>query len=501
MKKKLSLPLALFTSSLTGVLVGSFIMLNVTDKMPHNENNAIAQVSTYANESVAHRLSSDFINISKTVTPAIVRINSTKIIKQKRANYYSPFQDDPFFKEFFNLPDQKQPKEEKFKQYGLGSGVIVDSKGIVLTNNHVVDGADSIKVVLSDKREYDAKVLGTDAKSDIAVLRLQNAKDLPTAVIGDSSKIEVGEWVLAIGSPFGLSSSVTSGIISAKGRADIVNVEGAFEDFIQTDAAINPGNSGGALVNLNGEIIGINTAIFSQSGGYMGIGFAVPSNMAKKVMTDIIEKGHVSRGFIGIGIQDLNEGLAKNLKLKDSKKGIVVSQVQEDSPAQKAGLKPYDVILKLNDKNIFDSNSFRNNIASIGPDKEVSLNIWRDAKEIIVKVKLGELKDNKIASKSNDSQITDNKLGFFVNTLTPDIARQLNLNPKTKGIFVTDVSQDSNAFESGLRKFDIIEEINRNKINSVEDFNKVIKEIKSGDSVVIQVSRENGRFLLAFTYQ
>jgi len=379
----------------------------------------------------------------------------------------------------------------------MGSGVIIKDDGTILTNNHVISEANEIKITLSDKRTFSAKLIGTDPKTDVAVIKIdKKVNDLKPAILGDSDKLEVGEWVLAIGNPFGLKSTVTSGIISFEGRGNVGVAD--FEDFIQTDAAINPGNSGGALVNLSGEVIGINTAIASKTGGYMGIGFAIPINMAKKVMDALITKGKVTRGYLGVRIQDMTEEFAKNLKLESTSKGIVVGDVIKDSPAARAGLKPYDVIMKLNGQDVDDINHFRNTIAITPPNTEVALIIWRDGSNMDIKVRLAELKGEE-TDKVTDQEEEAKDLGFKVKEITPDIAKQLNIDSSTKGCVVIDVQMGSSAMEAGLRKGDIIKEINRQRIKSLADFKNVTGKLKKGDSILLQVQREEGTLLIGFT--
>ncbi len=516
-RNKIALNLALFSTAFTGVLVGALVVnkpnmeVNSTSyaadksltKIAINEKSHISHIKT----DTADKLSRDFITISKNVTPAIVAIHSTKIVKQK-SNYHE-FMDDPYLRRFFGNPNNPNGRrfnpddDQGSREQGLGSGVIIDKQGIILTNNHVVEGADEISVTLPDKRKYKAKIVGTDPKTDVAVIKLEKASNLPSAKLGDSTKLEVGEWVLAIGNPLGLSSTVTSGIISAKGRADVGVAD--FEDFIQTDAAINPGNSGGALVNLDGEVIGINTAIASKTGGYMGIGFAIPSNMAKKVMNDLVNKGKVSRGFLGIQIQNMNESIAKRLKLDDSSKGIIVGEVTKGSPAEKSGIQPYDAIIELNGNTVYDVSSFRNTIASNDPGQIVKLGIIRDGKRINASIKLAELDTNKIASANVGDQAQETEsplnLGFNVESITKEMLKELGINKTVKGIIVTSIDPSSTAAESGLGRGDIIQEMNRVKIVTESDYNKVAKEIKKGDSVLLKVLRNGQPLLLAFTYQ
>ncbi|MEK7434667.1 MAG: DegQ family serine endoprotease [Cyanobacteriota bacterium] len=504
-KNKVGLLVSLFATGVSGVLVGSLLVMKpMNNVVSYANNDAIKNVSSVTKYENIQGLSKAFIDVSKQVTPEIVSIYSTKVVKQK--NNYNDYMDDPMFKKFFDVPEHKGKDR---KEQGLGSGIIVDSSGLILTNNHVVEGASEIKVTLSDKRKYTAKIIGTDPKTDVAVIKLEKASKLPVANLGDSNKLEIGEWVLAIGNPLGLTSTVTSGIISAKGRADVGVAD--FEDFIQTDAAINPGNSGGALVNLNGQVIGINTAIASRTGGYMGVGFAIPINMAKKIMNDIVTKGKVSRGFLGIQIQNMTESMAKGLKADNPNTGIVVGDIFKDSPADKAGLKRYDVILELNGKEVTDVSAFRNVIASETPGETAKMTVLRDGKKIKIDIKLAEMDNNikKADKNTNDDensekterQEADKKLGISVEPLSKDVLKQLGISKEVKGVVVSNIDENTNADESGLMKGDIIQEINRVKISDVKDFNKAIKPIKSGDSILMKVMRGSNTLLIAFTQQ
>lgn len=381
--------------SLCGFLAGTTISGNplFVNKANASDGKSAIETTYKAGPAVtANKLSEDFISVAKNVTPAVVTIYSTKIVRNQNQN----MPDDPFLRQYFG--SRGMPQQQDSTSQGLGSGVIISSDGIVLTNNHVIAGADSIVVTLSDKRKYKAKIIGADPRTDVAVIKIIDGKNLPLAQLGDSKDLSVGEWVLAIGNPLGLSSTVTSGIISAKGR-DHVGITD-FEDFIQTDAAINPGNSGGALVNLKGEVIGINTAIASKTGGYMGIGFAIPSNMARKVMSELISKGKVTRGYLGIQIQDLDENLAKNLRLNDSASGIVIGEIVKNSPADIGGLQKYDIIESVNGNDVSDATAFRNTVAANEPGDSITLKVLRDGRKINIKVRLGEL-ENKVASNIN----------------------------------------------------------------------------------------------------
>ena len=411
------------------------------------------------------------------VRPAVVNISITKTVKtQGGAN---PFLDDPLFRRFFG--DQfKMPKERK--SANLGSGVIVDPTGYILTANHVIQGADEIKVTLSDKREFKGKIVGSDAMTDIGIIKI-DADSLPTIKWGDSDTLRVGETVLAIGSPYGLSQTVTMGIVSAVGRANVGIAD--YEDFIQTDAAINPGNSGGALVNVKGELVGINTAIFSTSGGYQGIGFAVPTNMAKTVMDSLITKGKVTRGWLGVTIQSLTPDLAKQFNLKEEK-GVLVGDVVDGGPAEKAGLQRGDVIVEFEGKKIEEPTQLRNMVANTPPNKEISLKIIRENTTEIKKATISELPAD--MQKSSKAEYNNLLNGVSVQELTPEISGKLRLPKKLKGVIVSDVDEDSPAAMM-LLQGDVIQEINRQKITNVVEYEKVVSRIKPGSDILLLVFR------------
>jgi serine protease Do len=372
------------------------------------------------------------------------------------------------------------PKERK--SANLGSGVIVDPRGYILTANHVIQGADEIKVTLSDKREFKGKIVGSDAMTDIGIIKI-DAESLPTIKWGDSDTLRVGETVLAIGSPYGLSQTVTMGIVSAVGRANVGIAD--YEDFIQTDAAINPGNSGGALVNVKGELVGINTAIFSTSGGYQGIGFAVPTNMAKTVMESLITKGKVTRGWLGVTIQGLTPDLAKQFNLKEEK-GVLVGDVVEGGPAEKAGLQRGDVIVEFEGKKIEEPTQLRNMVANTPPNKEISLKIIRENTTEIKKATISELPAD--MQKSLKAEYNNLLNGVSVQELTPEMSGKLRLPKKLKGVIVSDVDEDSPAAMM-LLQGDVIQEINRQKITTVMEYEKVVSRIKPGSDILLLVFR------------
>jgi len=406
----------------------------------------------------------------------VVSISTSHKVKMKQMGH-NPF-DDPMFKKFFGDDFSKQFQQPQERdQVGLGSGVIVASDGYIVTNNHVIRDADEITVTLYDKREFPGKVIGTDPKTDIAVIKIE-ATDLPALEWGDSDSLKVGETVIAVGIPYGLDHTVTSGIVSAKGRANVKIAE--YEDFIQTDCAINPGNSGGPLVNVKGELVGINTAIFSVSGGYQGIGFAIPSNMAQSVLESLMKEGKVIRGWLGVTIQPLTDELVKQFHLYD-KSGILISDVVEGSPAESAGLKRGDVILKYDGKNVDSPLNLRNMVAATKPGTSVAVTVLRDGKKVTKTVKIGELP----AAQMEVAGTMDNALaGTHVQDITPEIRKSLEIPDRLKGVVVTDVED-----ENGLQRGDVIMEINRQKVTSVEEYSAAASQISKDDEILLLIYR------------
>ena len=413
--------------------------------------------------------------IAEQVKPAVVNISTSRTVRTERL----PFFDDPFFRRFFgeefNIP-------QKRRVTNLGSGVIATSDGYILTNNHVIEGAEDILVKLSNGKEYKGKVVGKDPRTDIAVIKI-NEKGLKTLPWGDSDKLKVGEIVLAIGNPYGLNQTITMGIISALGRSGIGITD--YEDFIQTDAAINPGNSGGALINVKGELIGINTAIFSTTGGYQGIGFAIPSNMVRNVMESIIDQGKVVRGYLGVTIQALTPELAKQFGIADEK-GVLLVDVVEDGPADKGGIMRGDVVIEFDGKKIDNPQHFRNMVAATKPGKEVKIKLLRDGKPLTKKIIIGELPaDPKTAFMP---QIDNSLRGVHVQDLTDELLQKLGITKKIKGVLVNNVEDDSPAFGI-ITKGDIILEINRKLVTSVKDYNEVVSRIEKGQSILLLIIR------------
>jgi serine protease Do len=414
--------------------------------------------------------SNGFASVLKPALPAVVNIHTSKIVKQ-RPGGDMPFFNDPFFRQFFGDNPQAQPQPQR--EESLGSGVIVTSDGTILTNNHVIDGASDIKVDLSDKREFEAKLVGTDPKTDVAVLKI-NATNLPTLAFGDSSKLQVGDVVLAIGDPFGIGETATMGIVSATGRGLNQEIEN-YEDFIQTDAAINPGNSGGAMIDLHGDLVGINTAIVTggDSGGNEGVGLAIPINMARSVMDQIVSHGKVVRGYLGVYIQNVTPEIAKAFGLSELH-GALIGDVSSDSPGAKAGLKKGDVVLKLNDVTVDDANDLRLHISQMDPGTTVHLEIWRDGKTQDVSVTLGELPPDKEAKGGAEENSSGALEGVDVQELTPDIEQQLNLPTGTRGVVVTSVDPSSDAAAAGLGQGDVIEEVNHKPVTNIEQYRQAL---------------------------
>jgi serine protease Do len=428
--------------------------------------------------------------IAKAVTPAIVAIQSTQVIKVQQ----SPFLSDPFFRQFFGNMFPQVPREQKEK--ALGSGVIVSPEGYIVTNNHVIAKATEISVTLSDKREFRGKVVGADPSTDVAVIKI-DGKGLPTATFGNSDQLKVGDTVMAFGNPFGQYFTVTRGIVSALGRSGM-GIEG-FENFVQTDAAINPGNSGGALVNVHGQVVGINTAILSGNsgpggeGGSVGIGFAIPSNMAKHVMEDLVKTGKVTRGYLGIHPSTLSADLAKQFKSPDTA-GVLVDDVLAGGPAEKAGIKNGDVIRKLNGQVVDEPGQFTALITNLNPGTEITLDILREGQPISIKVTLGERPAE--SSLRGGGSVQEGTLrGITVQNLTPSLRDEAGIPPNVTGVVITELDPNSPAAQFGLQAGDVIESINRQPVHNVADFNKLAAKAKG--QTLLRVNRQgNGQYVV-----
>ena len=431
-----------------------------------------------------------FVRVSREAMASVVNISSTRNVKQSQT---SPFLEDPFFRRFFGEEFGRrfqQPKERQ--EHGLGSGVIVRADGYIVTNNHVVEKADQLMVLLGDKRKYSAELIGTDPKTDLAVIKIK-ATHLPSLPWGDSHSLQVGEMVLAVGNPFGLNQTVTMGIVSAVGRANMGIVD--YENFIQTDAAINPGNSGGALVNLKGELIGINTAIFSRTGGYMGIGFAIPSQMVKHVMNSLIGHGKVVRGWLGVSIQELTPDLATQFKAPDTG-GALVGDVFAKSPAEEAGLQRGDVIQSYHGLPVKGPTQLRSLVAETLPDTTVTMAIWRNERAKNLQVTIGEMPE-KLATLSRIEKGHATGVhalaGITVGPITPEKGRKL------AGVMITKVEPDTPGQRAGLRQGDIIVELNRQEIQTVDDFEHQVEQLAPHSSVLVLLKRGNGTIFLSIT--
>jgi serine protease Do len=444
----------------------------------------------------------DFADLAEKLSPIVVNISTTQVTAPPPAGQPAPGQPAPgpfgspgpfgendpfgeFWRRFFGQPFGTP----RGPQRGLGSGFIIDKQGMILTNNHVVENAEKITVKLFDDREFEAKVVGRDPRTDIAVVQITGQKgDLPIAPMGNSEKLRVGEWVMAMGSPFGLERTVTAGIVSAKGRHIGA---GPYDDFIQTDASINPGNSGGPLINLQGEIIGINTAIFSRTGGNLGIGFAIPIDLAKEIVPELIKKGKVTRGWLGVTIQRMTPEIAESLGL-DSPQGALVASVAPNSPADQAGLRPGDVIVEYNGQRVQESTQLPILVARTDVGKDATLTVLRDKKRVPVTVKIGELKDEEIVA----SAPQPGKLGLAFQNVTPELAESLGLDRAT-GAVVTAVQPGSPAAQAGLQPGDVILEVNRNRISDVAELQKMLAEAKGGTNLLFLVRRAGNNIFLA----
>jgi len=432
----------------------------------------------------------NFSEVATTVGPAVVNISTVKSIKGGGPVFRhfgpgpydknDPFQD--FFNKFYGGDQQRE-----FKQRSLGSGFIIDKAGFIVTNNHVVENADKIKVKLKDGDEYDAELVGRDPNTDLALIKIDAKKDLPTVKMGNSDSLKVGQWVVAIGSPFGFEQTVTAGIVSAKGR---VIGSGPYDDFIQTDASINPGNSGGPLINMQDEVVGINTAIIASG---QGIGFAIPITMAKGIIDQLKSRGEVTRGWLGVAIQPLSRELAAYYGIKDGK-GVLVTDVFKGDPAEQAGIRPQDIILEINGKKVADSRDVTRTIANTPVGETVAIKLLREGKEQQFKVKLSKREDSKISGRLQQNPSGD-ELGIQVAEITTEMMQQYNL-PKAEGVIVVEIDSEGKGAEAGVQTGDIVAEINYKKIKTVKDYNEQLQKIKKGEKIKMLIQRVNAGFLV-----
>ncbi len=429
-----------------------------------------------------------FTAVAKKATPAVVfiKVQSSSSDLDEYGNPYSyqnpfDFQGDDFFNRYFGMPYRGQPQKPA-PQLSQGSGFFVSSDGYIMTNAHVVKGADKISVVLNDGRELDASLVGADPHTDLAVIKVEG-KDFPYLNLGNSDEMDIGEWVVAIGSPFQLEASLTVGVISAKGRQNLRITD--LEDFIQTDAAINPGNSGGPLLSLKSEVIGINTAIVSRSGGYMGIGFAIPSNMAKQIKDQLIDKGSVTRGFLGVSLQPVDKDIADAFELSKAE-GALISEVIKDSPADKAGLKQGDIIVEYNKVPIKTLQSFRNEVSLMRPGTTINLKVNRKGEILSMTVTLGTASDS-LATAGGIVQ----RLGMEIDALTPDLAKQLGYSKGEEGVVITKIKPGSPAAQAGMRPGFLIQAVNHKKVTTVDEFNSAMNAMESKNRVLMLVRQGN----------
>ncbi|MCL4401738.1 MAG: DegQ family serine endoprotease [Acidobacteria bacterium] len=475
-------PGALLMAAAAGVALGGYGVAHAGRLMGANPPASLRLAD--ANEAPIH---SGFALVVRRVLPSVVNISSSKTVHAPAGlSGHGPM--DQLFQQFFGGGEAPRPEREQ----SLGSGVVVSPEGYILTNNHVVNGATDIRVTLSDKRQFKARVIGTDPKTDVAVLKI-DATGLRPIVIGDSSQVEVGDYALAIGDPFGVGQTVTMGIVSATRRSNL-GIED-YEDFIQTDAPINPGNSGGALVNQRGELIGINTAIIAHgSDGNQGIGFAVPSDLARQVMTDILKDGKVIRAYLGIMPQDVTPAIAKAFGEKEPR-GALVGDVTPGSPAQKSGLQKGDIVLEVNGKPVSDSNALRMNISMMRPDTTVNMKIWRNQAEQNLTVQLAALPGSEEHAANSKDKSGDSLDGVSVENLDADAANQLGLPPSASGVVVTDIDPASQAADSGLQPGDVIQQVNRQPVRNVHEFEHALRASKDQETLLLVNRRGTTMFL------
>ena len=483
MEQKKNLKTILMALLMVGAMLGFGYGMS-TVIQPHNP-----QTTSASTISETPMVPANFSNLAEKVRPGVVNIQVVKKLKNVDFGFRgNPFGEQNPFGDFYGPFSRGTPPAGEYKQQGEGSGFVISQDGYILTNNHVVEDANQIKVKLSNGKEYEGKVVGRDPKTDLAIVKIERSSDLHPLELGNSEDLKVGSWVVAIGSPFGLEQTVTAGIVSAKGR---VIGSGPYDNFIQTDASINPGNSGGPLVNMRGEVVGINTAIIPNG---QGIGFAIPINTAKEIVPQLEEKGHVTRGWMGVSIQQVTPALAKSFDLKE-KQGALVAQVVSGGPAEKAGIEQGDIILGFDGKEIAESKDLPRIVASTPVGKTVTVKLLRNGKAVDRQVKVGEMEEKVDISKLPSSHKT---LGIAVQNLTPEIAKELGVKKDT-GIVVTQVEPGSPAADAGVQTGDVIRQVNRKPVKNVEDFVEKVEKATDKDNVLLLIQRGQNSLFAAVT--
>lgn len=485
-------PLIALLSFVLGIIITGLILVYSPEKnspdnfLENSSASSLTPANLYASSLSQPRENLDFAKIAEKVSPAVVKIEAEKVVTRKISGFGDDFFFDDFWDRFFGSP---QRKEQEYHSSARGSGFLISTDGYIITNNHIAEKAIKVTVTTLQGNEYTAKIIGTDPSTDLALLKVDE-KDLPYAELGDSTKLRAGEWVLAIGNPLGFEHTVTAGIVSAKGRQLGAGMNlPTYQDYIQTDAAINPGNSGGPLVNTKGEVIGINSMISTTTGGNIGIGFAIPSSLAKKVVKQLKENGRVIRGYLGVrGLYPINEKTKKNLGLK-SRNGVMINKVEPGTPADKAGLERYDVIIKVNDEPVKNPNDLMFKIADIKPGTKVKLSVIRDGKEKSYIVKIAELEPEEEQETTSSS---GKDIGLSVRELTPSLANRYGYKTQ-EGLIITEVRRYSEASKEGLEVGDIILEANRKRVRHVRELASILKKTSPGESIMLLISRESNR--------